>query len=213
MTIMYKIVNNLTPPYLKSLLPPDRDHNYETRSTGTLPIPPLIRKNFFLKSFLPSTIKLWNKLDKDIRKSKNIDTFKYALKTQFFPKKCYRPHLEGFSRAFLNLNRIRLGLSGLNAHRKKYHFIPRSTCPKCNFRLEDTSHFLFVCPSYAAHREAMIAEITRVLPNTEELFGNPTRKNLKTLVDITVNGTKDKDIDRTIFKTIATYINKTKWLR
>ena len=59
----------------------------------------------------------------------------------------------------------------------------------------------------------MIAEITRVLPNTEELFGNPTRKNLKSLVDITVNGTKDKDTDRIIFKIIATFINKTKRLR
>ena len=132
---------------------------------------------------------------------------------KFFPSKHYRPHLEGFSRGYLNLNRIRLGLSGLNAHRKSYHFINFSTCPKCNFRLENTPHFLLICPSYAAQRQLMIAEITRVLPRTQELFDNLTTANQKTLIELLVNGTNDMNTDRIIFKTVSNYITNTKRLR
>ena len=104
-------------------------------------------------------------------------------------------------------------MSGLNAHRKKYHFINNSSCPRCNQRLEDSSHYLLVCPSFAAQREAMIAEITRVLPYTQQLFGNPTRKKLKTLAEIIINGTREKETDRLIFKTTANFILRTKRLR
>ena len=215
LTLTYKIVNNLTPPYLKSLLPPQRQQGIETRSStaGDIQNSLLIRNNSLLKSFIPSSIKLWNKLDINIRKKTNLNTFKTALKKKLFPKPFYKPHLLGFGRGFTNLNRLRLGLSGLNAHRKKYHFINFSRCPRCNHRIEDTTHFLLVCPSHAAHRADMIAELSQLMPSLQRLFVNNTSKNKKELTKILISGTGDVTKDIEIFRIVANFIVKTRRLR
>ena len=59
----------------------------------------------------------------------------------------------------------------------------------------------------------MIAEITRVLPRTQELFDNLTTANKNTLVTLLVNGTNDFNTDRLIFKIMSNYVTSTKRLR
>ena len=59
----------------------------------------------------------------------------------------------------------------------------------------------------------MIAEITCVLPRTQELFENLTTANQKTLIELLVNGTNDMNTDRIIFKNVSNYITNTKRLR
>ena len=39
---------------------------------------------------------------------------------------------------------------GLNADRKKYHFINESSCPKCMAPAKNEEHFFLSCATYAA---------------------------------------------------------------
>ena len=46
-----------------------------------------------------------------------------------------------------------MGLSGPNAHRRKYNFITESKCPKCNYKNEDVPHYLLQYPAHAAQEQ------------------------------------------------------------
>ena len=109
----YKIVKNLTPYYLRELLPKlssERTH-YCLRS----------RENFtqfscrtsrFQKSFFPSAINGWNSLDLDLLNSVSLPTFIAKLRLTLFPY-CYNK-LFDFSfprRASIYHTRQRLFLS------------------------------------------------------------------------------------------------------
>ena len=63
--------------------------------------------------------------------------------------------------------RLRMGLSGLNAHRKKYNFILHNECPNCGGRPEDEVHFLTKCPKYAIQRAVLVRTITPLLNNVQ----------------------------------------------
>lgn len=92
--------------------------------------PALSRKNYLLKSFIPSAIKAWNEAKPNFRQATSMANFKAELKNSRNVK-LYLPYLEPSNKGMLFLSRIRMGLSGLNFHRKKYHFITESTCLKC----------------------------------------------------------------------------------
>ena len=59
---------------------------------------------------------------------------------------------------------LRLGLSPLRSHKKKYGFIdtPSDIC-LCRLGTEDTRHFLFSCPFYATKRAIMISSVHEIL--------------------------------------------------
>ena len=73
----YKILNNQVPGYLYSLLsPPDRHYNARKYSK--------IRQIFcrteaFTNSFLPQTIREWNKLDTSVCQAPSYSAFRKAL--------------------------------------------------------------------------------------------------------------------------------------
>ena len=112
---------------MKTILPETRLAQYETRNAGNLRLPK-IKKNYLLKSFLPSTVKNWNSLGKGIKEIKDLEAFKQSIHPLYLGGTCYKPYLFGYTKEYINLSRIRMGLSGLNAHRKHYHFINFSTC-------------------------------------------------------------------------------------
>ena len=64
-----------------------------------------------------------------------------------------------------------MGLSGLNAHRFKYNLIDNKSCPNCTSVNEDTYHFLFICPTYAAQRATLLESLTSIL-NTDIINNN-----------------------------------------
>ena len=73
----YKILNNQTPGYLYSLLvPPNRDYNTR-RYTKFRQI--FCRTETFSNSFLPQTIREWNKLDTSICQAPSYSVFRKAL--------------------------------------------------------------------------------------------------------------------------------------
>ena len=64
------------------------------------------------------------------------------------------------------LFQLRLGLSPLRSHKKKYGFgdTPSDIC-LCKLQTEDTRHFLFSCPFYATKRAVMIRSVNEILLN------------------------------------------------
>ena len=80
LVLFYKMFNDLTPPYLSSLVPPlvqnaSRYNLCNSNETQTI----ASRTTLFYNSFLPSSIQNWNRLNPDIRNSGTLDAFKHKL--------------------------------------------------------------------------------------------------------------------------------------
>ena len=86
--LMYKIVNNETPSYLHDLLPNrvNETSNYNLRNRHDFEIP-FSRLCSFESSFLPSTLKIWNEIDLEIRSSPTLLQFKGHIKSIKFRSK------------------------------------------------------------------------------------------------------------------------------
>lgn len=162
-----------------------------------------------MKSFLPSAIKTWNSLNDSIKTIADIDEFKSVIKKLYTPELLYKPHLQGNSSEYIHLSRIRMGLSGLNAHRKKYHFIDFSSCPNCPAKREDQTHYLLQCPAYAASRAELFANLSVLLPKVQQLSQSTLGRDLRELTTILISGTGNQETDPEIFKLTTEYIKNT----
>ena len=183
--------------------------NYDLRNTPNIPIPKS-NKSYFLKSYLPSTIKLWNSLAENVRAIQDIDAFKNEINKLYKLKMPYKPFLTGTSKGHIYLARIRMALSGLNAHRKKFNFIEHSSCPSCTFIREDEDHYFLLCATYAATRTVMLDELQNLLPQYNNLFHNLISKSSrKKLLKIIIHGIGNEDLDQQIFITVSNYIMTT----
>ena len=62
------------------------------------------------------------------------------------------------------LFQLRVGLSPLKGHKWCHNFsdTPSGICD-CNQGIEDTSHFLFLCPFYATQRATLVSSINEIL--------------------------------------------------
>ena len=103
-----------------------------------------------------------------------------------------------------------MGLSGLNAHRKQYHFIDVGSCPNCNFRTENTTHFLLQCPAYAVQRTEMVTTLSHLLPNIQTKMQSSSKRVLSETTTALVQGISDEKSDREIFKCVAKFISDSK---
>ncbi len=136
---MFKLVNNLVPTYLSETFPMGVvGHNYGLRNYNIRI--PLSRTVSHKLSFYPSSVRLWNLLDVNIRESLTIHVFKYSLKQCIIPKTNHL-YRHGMGKAPIQLARMRMGLSALNQHRHAYHYIPQNACVNCGIRPEDCKHF------------------------------------------------------------------------
>ena len=113
---LFKIINNQSPRYLFQLVPSPSTRYFSWNSEN---IPQLRTKHDFLvNSFFHLTIKKWNELDLQIRKSKSINIFKSNI-LKFIPPEpnnvyyCHNP------KGIKLLTRLRLILSNLCKHKFK----------------------------------------------------------------------------------------------
>ena len=135
----YKILNIQTPGYLYSLLvPPNRDYNAR-RYTKFRQI--FCRTKTFSNSFLPQTIKEWNKLDTSICQAPSYSEFRKALLDFIRPTANSTFGTNDVSGLKL-LTRLRVGFSHLREHKFKHNFQDtlNPLCP-CSLEAEDTYHF------------------------------------------------------------------------
>ena len=87
---------------------------------------------------------------------------------------------------------MRMGLSGLNWHRFKYHFIPDSKCGYCNARREDPAHFLFICPRFADPRSMLFSRLAPIIASIDISLETmiKTKPKREKLVSILLYGSK-----------------------
>ena len=90
-TLIFKIIRSFTPSYLRTLLPDTAVPNYTTRQHDDIQLP-LIKKNYLLKSFIPSSIRLWNSLETKVKTIAKTDNLKNALRKIFTPEVLYKPY-------------------------------------------------------------------------------------------------------------------------
>jgi len=82
LSTMYKIINNNTPNYIKSLIPQQRGQtviSHILRNELQITIP-RCRLKSFSTSFIPDTIRMWNETNNDLKTSRSLPSFKNALK-------------------------------------------------------------------------------------------------------------------------------------
>ena len=76
-SLFYKVVNSLTPPYLKSIIPRSTGHQYRLRSDANASLPiRYSRLSCTRNAFVHSTVKLWNNLSVDARSVESLPCLK-----------------------------------------------------------------------------------------------------------------------------------------
>jgi len=171
--LMYKIVNNLAPSYLRSLIPTTvgEGTNYGLRNNNAIRVP-FARTESYKRSFIPVGINEWNILPATVQDMPTLQSFKEAIKRQHEPKELY---YSGERWPAIHHARTRMGCSKLNAHLcNNLHVVPSPRC-QCGYEIEDSMHFYLQCPTFLEQRTKMIrtiAAITAVSLDTI-LYGNP----------------------------------------
>jgi hypothetical protein len=162
MSLMFKIQNGISPVYLTGACPPLTKDRTPYDLSGSNITVPQTKTTTYQKSFFPASVKNWNELNKQMRETKTIDTFKDNLKKSsgYNNNKLFN-HFS--NKAAVNHTRMRLGLSALASHRCDYKHIDNPKCTKCNAKEEDPLHFFLICPSYAAHRDNFLDAICNIL--------------------------------------------------
>ena len=164
LTQFYKIMNNLTPPYLKEPIPDPLLHLFGPRSTNVLPSI-LCRNQRFKDSFYPDAIEKWNDIGVEFRSIEKLSAFKTAYLNLIRPPKkdifnIHNP--DGIKRIY----QLRVGLSPLLSHKNKHNFkdTPSPSC-SCGNSNEDVSHFLLFCPFFSDARNILFSNISKLVPN------------------------------------------------
>ena len=98
-----------------------------------------------------------------------------------------------------------MSLSPFRSHKWCHKFIdtPSAIC-HCNQGIEDTSHFLFTCPSYVTQRAALVSSVNEILHKVR-LNHLENQSKLYLYGDSSINNSDNKTI---ILSTIK-YIKET----
>ena len=159
---IHKIVNNKTPSYLNNKLPRHRRPLYSQNNSNTFYE---IKCNTFryMNSFFPNGISSWNNVISYFTNAPSILILKDHILSLIRPekKKIFGIH---DPLGLRYLFQLRVGLSPLRSHKKRHNFIdtPSDKCI-CNHGIEDTNHFLFLCPFYATKRATLAVSVIHIL--------------------------------------------------
>ena len=203
---MYRFSSNNLPVYLHDEIPVSTNIGYNLRNQDNIRMPKS-KKNYYLKSYIPSSIKIWNETEPDIKHAETENILRSKL-LRIYGNSSNCLFLYGDGKGAINHSRIRMGLSALNAQRKKYHFIPDGTCQSCDARSEDAMHFFLVCPAYTVQRRQLFQELNHNVPQVIQPLNNfsADKKQAKALTNILVIGTGNAASDQSIFKSVQVFI-------
>ena len=156
--LRFKIIPHLCPDYLYSLLPSYvcNRTKYFIRNSNNISLP-RCNTDRYLKSFLPSTIHLWNNLPESIKGTSSLNAFKNEF-TRVYQSK--PPKWLILSPRFpqILLTRMRLGFCALNHYLYKRNLIDNPGCV-CGSPNEDLVHFFLHCPIHATHRSQFLTAV------------------------------------------------------
>ena len=166
----HKIVNDKTPLFLKNKLPRHRRPLYRRQNDNTF-YEKKANSERYKNSFFNDGIRSWNTIITYFSKTPSISILKNHLLSLIRPEKksIFNIHDPVGLRYLFYL---RVGLSPLRYHKNHHGFLdtPLANC-LCQRGIEDTSHFLFVCPLYATERVILVTRVTAILQkyNLEDL--------------------------------------------
>ena len=162
LTLFYKILNDLTPGYLRYFIPESTRRLHNTRSNRDDVIPTRTQK--FKNSFFPDTSNSWNLLSSFIKNSPTLEIFKKRY-MEFFdtsPNPIYGIHNPI---ALKYITRLRVGLSHLRSHKYWHNF--RDTTSKfcsCSINIpETTEHYLLQCPLFNLIRSELFENLSQII--------------------------------------------------
>ena len=142
LTLLYKMVNDLTPQYLSSLVPSavNETSRYNLRNSNDIKTG-YTRTSQYYNSFLPFTIREWNALPEGQRNSSTVASFKFHLNqpSTSIPKFYY----VGERRSQVLHTCLRTKCSSLN-----YDIYLRilTVSPLCRCgKIENSEHYLLQC--------------------------------------------------------------------
>lgn len=196
LSLFYKMHNHIVPPVFQSLLPPKISDitNYPLRNTENY-ILPHYRLSHTEKSFIPSTVRLWNELDIDIRNTPTLQSFKTQITPQYNRHACFSIDHRGKRQTAILFNRLRHHCSILKYDLYRCNLVENSTC-ECGNLCENSYHFFFDCPIYVVQRNKMYQDLSML--NYIDL-------------DILMYGSEDlsPDSNKHIFDVVYRYIQAT----
>jgi hypothetical protein len=169
------------------------------------------RRTDYFNSFYPSSIRLWNNLDRNIKSRDSIDTFKYHLKkAKCRKKKKLYSKFNGVGA--INQTRMRLGLSGLKAQWFEYKHVLLPTCDLCGARREDELHYFLQCRTFAPMRTILLDDV-KTLYHQKHIPLDLTRTLVqKKLVSCLLNGDErlSESENIVLFNTVQQFIKASK---
>lgn len=170
---MFKMIKDLTPPYLQELLPQrvQQQSRYSLRNANNYAIPPT-RTALYFNSFLPSTLREWNSLEQSVRDSATLGSFKWKLSATRNVPPVYFDNTQVSRKAQVLHSRLRLECSSLNQHLHKKNLVDNPFCA-CGM-VESSSHFLLSCVRYNHIRQHYFSTLQHPLTVSILLNGIPT---------------------------------------
>ena len=172
----YKMINDLTPFYISSLVPStfgntSAYHLRDSQNIRSL----LTRTQLYYKSFLPACVREWNELPLDIRNSDSLPSFKQQLDKENTKVPGY--YSSGNRLLQIHHTRLRTKCSSLNQHLYSKNIIEDPSCI-CG-SVESTRHFLLECTRYNQARTTVTNTLsTFCVPSLNVLlFGDNTLNN------------------------------------
>ena len=194
LTLFYKMVHNITPLYLSSLIPQSVNtiSRYNLRNSNDLQTIDA-RTNQFYMSFLPSSVRAWNNLSVDVQQCDSVASFKRFLQKD--NPKVPQHFYSGCRKNQILLTRLRTNCSSLNFDLFVKNIVDSPLC-RCG-SIENAQHFFFHCTFYQAQRNELINAVS---PYQFPLL------NLFLYGDLTLS----QEINRTIFDHVYKFITDSK---
>ena len=163
-TVFYNIVNKNTPNYLCTLIPPTIQSTsvYPLRNGNDI-ILPFCRLSSTRDSFILSTIKMWNRLNNNIRNVDTLSKFKSELKKIDETENHAVPKHYFYGPRKLNiiLTQLKSSASFLNYDLFRVGIVSDPSC-LCGAAHENLKHFFLNCPIYLQARTTLIDNINMV---------------------------------------------------
>lgn len=172
----HRLYHGTTPEYIRQVLPPTRGSETNVRlRNARLRNEVNFRISHFQQSYLPSAVKLVNKIPLRVMEINSHKLFRKRLAELIDNRQINMYHSLGPKHLNSLLTQLRVGRSKLNSHAFS---IQKSDTPfcDCGYRREDTHHFFLKCPKYAIQRTTLIRGLSdnlgagfAILPEKEKL--------------------------------------------
>ena len=159
----------MAPNYLYDILPKDNAANvtYRLRSNQNIKLP-FTRCESLRRSFLPTAIRLWNKLDQKVRNSPTLNMLRISLKKESPDK----PTLYYYGKrwASVHQSRLRMQCSKLNFDLCCRLYVCDSSACRCGATRETAEHFFMDCPLHNEIRDKLFTAVSKHTACSTETF-------------------------------------------